>query len=154
MSRSQRVLAGPMAVGLAIALLTGCAASPPGSTSTASANASSAQAQAKNEDVCKAAADYNAAVTSFKNQLTPEVTIDQLRAARDEVVKTYAELDKASANIAEDRIAAVRAAERKLEAAVNDVRDQATVPEAVASLKDEASGVETALRDLTKDVQC
>ncbi|ASN20179.1 hypothetical protein CGK93_11250 [Arthrobacter sp. YN] len=82
------------------------------------------------------------------------MTIDQLRTARDEVIRTYAVLEKKAESIAADRVAALKAAQRKLEAAVNDVRDQATVPEAVASLKDEAAAVETALSDLNKDVKC
>lgn len=154
MSRPHPVLAGPMAVGMAIALLTGCSPSTPGSTSTASAVASSARAEANTAEVCSAAAAHNAALTTFRNLLTPEVTIEQLRAARDEVVKTYAELEKKAEIVAADRLAAVREAQQNFEAAVNDVRDQATVPEAVASLKDEAAGVETALSDLNRDIQC
>ncbi|WP_157731774.1 hypothetical protein [Arthrobacter sp. YN] len=150
MSRPHRVLAGPMAVGLAIALLTGCSSSPPAGTSTSSATTSSANT----EEVCTAAAAHNTALTNFRNLLTPEVTIDQLRTARDEVIRTYAVLEKKAESIAADRVAALKAAQRKLEAAVNDVRDQATVPEAVASLKDEAAAVETALSDLNKDVKC
>ncbi|MFE4197943.1 hypothetical protein ACFRJ9_18970 [Paenarthrobacter sp. NPDC056912] len=91
---------------------------------------------------------------SFRNLLTPEATIEQIRAARDEVVKAADELNKKAADITQDRLEAVKAAEKKFEAAVNDVRDQATVPEAVASLKDEAAGVETAVSNLSKDIKC
>ena len=49
---------------------------------------------------------------------------------------------------------AVKAAEEKFVAAVNAVPDDATVSQAVNSLRDEAANVQGALSDLTNEVKC
>ncbi|WP_104182133.1 hypothetical protein [Arthrobacter sp. B0490] len=161
MSRAHRVLAGPMAVAVTLALLTGCGSGTTtdtsGSTSTSSASGTgsdSPQEQAGSERICDAATAHTSAVSEFEDTLTPEVTIEQLRSARDKIVSTYTELDQAAADVAADRWVAVEAAERKLEKAVDDIPDQATVREAVESLRNEASDLKVAVGDLVKGVTC
>ena len=164
MSRPRRVLAGRISVGVAVVLLTGCGSgtttSAPGSTSTTSIRATSsassdnAQEQPDAADLCDAAAAYDGAVTEFQEILTPDVTIEQLRAARDEVVDTYTELGRAAADVATERFAAVGAAERSFKKAVDDIPDLATVPEAIDSLRDEAGELRIAIADLLEEVNC
>ena len=55
---------------------------------------------------------------------------------------------------AQARVDAVRTAEEKFTAAVNDVPNDATLTAAVDSLRDEAANVQAALSDLTTEVQC
>lgn len=142
-------------MGVAIAFLTGCSASSPTeSTGAPVTTSSSAPDQAKVDRACSAATDFTESLTNFSNLLTPEVTIDQLRAGGKDVARSYEALERAAEDIAEDRMAAVIAAERKFQAAVNDIRDQATVPEAIESLRNEAAEVQTAVSGLTEEVEC
>ena len=80
--------------------------------------------------------------------------MDQIRAARDQVVKTYDELVAATGSAAKERVDAVRSAEDRFTAAVNDIPDDATLTEAADSLRDEAANVQAALSDLATEVQC
>ncbi|MDQ0734482.1 hypothetical protein [Arthrobacter agilis] len=160
MSTSHRILAGPVAMGVMIVVLAGCGSSgtTEASTSTSSPSSSSSPSSTPEEAgaarLCEAATAFSGAVTGFRDTVTPEATIEELRSARDEVVKTYREMDRAAMDVAEERMTAVAAAERKLEKAVDDVREQATVPEAVESLRNEASDLQTAVTDLAKEVEC
>ena len=106
MSRPQPVLARLLALGAAAALLAGCTtASPPASTSTPQATTSSPQATVS--PVCAAADAYADALTGFKDALLPGATVEQVRAARDQVVKTYDDLVSAIGSGAQERMDAV-----------------------------------------------
>ena len=127
-------------------LLAGCSTpSPPAGTSSAAPSVSPA---------CAAADAFADALTSFKDTLKPGATLEQIRAARDQVVKTYDELVAATGSAAKERVDAVTSAEARFTAAVNDVPDDATLTEAAASLRDEAANVQAALSDLATEVQC
>ena len=156
MPKPCRVLSTATALGLALAMFTACS---PGTTTSTPAGSSSSSSVSTKEQVdaallCDAAAAYAGSVAKFRGILTPEAPIEQLRSARDEVVSAYVQLQTAARNMADYRIVSVEAAQKKFSDAVDDVRDQATVPEAVESLKNEASDVQTAVSDLTKEVKC
>jgi esterase/lipase len=139
MSRPHAILVGSIALGAAVALLTGCSpSSPPAATPSPTMTVSSPPASVKN----------------FKDTLKPDATIEQVRAAQEQVSKTYEELAKASENLAQQRAEAVKAAEAKFNAAVAAVPDNATLKQAADSLRDEASNVEAAVRDLRTEVKC
>ncbi len=136
-----------------LALLAGCTTtSPPAATSTPQATTSSPQATVS--PVCAAADAYADALTGFKDTLKPGATVEQVRAARDQVVKTYDDLVSATGSGAKERVDAVRSAEDKFAAAVNDITDDATLTEAADSLRDEAANIQAALSDLVTDVEC
>ena len=80
--------------------------------------------------------------------------MEQVRAARDQVVKTYDDLVSAIGSGAQERVDAVRSAEDKFASAVNDINDDATLTEAADSLRDEAANVQAALSDLVTEVDC
>ncbi|WP_104165735.1 hypothetical protein [Arthrobacter sp. SX1312] len=157
MSRSGSILAGFIALGVAVAVLTGCNTSTPGtstpSTSIPSTSASS-RAPENVSEVCTAASDFAAALTAFKQTLTPGVTVEQLDAARDEVVTTYDDLIEASQDVAEDQVGAVRTAKDELVRAVEAVPDDATLSQAIASLRDEAADVQATVSDLQAEATC
>ena len=148
MSRPRTILAGTIALGVAVAVLTGC------STSTPGASASSARAEKNVSQACEAASAYAAALTNFKQTLQPGVTVGQLDSARDQVVRTYDDLVKASQDVAKDQVDAVQKAEEKFVRAVNAVPDDATLSQAVDSLRDEAAGVQAAVSDLQTSAKC
>ena len=148
MSRPRPILAGPIALGVAVALLSGCSTSSPGTS------VSSARAEKNVSQACDAASAYAAALTNFKQTLKPGVTVGQLDSARDQVAKAYDDLIKASQDVARDEVDAVKAAEDKFVRAVKAVPDDATLTQAVNSLRDEAANVQAAVSDLRTAANC
>jgi vacuolar-type H+-ATPase subunit I/STV1 len=153
MSKPHAVLLGFIALGTTVVLLTGCSPSnPPAATPSPTVTVSSPPASTS--QVCAAIDAHTAALANFKATLKPDATIEQVNAARDQVTKTYDDLVKASENLAQQRADAVKAAEAKFNAAVAAVPNDATLTQAADSLRDEASNVEAAIRDLRAEVQC
>jgi hypothetical protein len=146
MSMPRRVLAWLLPLGAALVLLAGCTtSSPPASTSSPTPTVSPA---------CAAADAFAQALTNFKDTLKPGTTLEQVGSARDQVVKTYDELVSATGSAAQTRVDAVRSAQEKFAAAVNDIPDDATLTSAIDSLRDEAANVQAALSDLASEVRC
>jgi len=146
MSMPRRVLARLLPFGAALVLLAGCSMpSPPAGTSSP---------QPTGSPVCAAADAFAEALTSFKDNLKPGVTVEQVRASRDQVVKTYEDLVQAAGSVAKDRVDAVKTAKEKFAAAVNDVPNDATLTGAVDSLRDEAANLQAALSDLATEAKC
>ncbi|MDI3211898.1 hypothetical protein [Arthrobacter sp. AL12] len=148
MSRPRPILAGPIALGVAVAMLSGCSTSSPGTSG------SSARAEKNVSQACDAASAYAAGLTNFKQTLKPGVTVGQLDSARDQVAKAYDDLIKASQDVAKDQVDAVKAAEDKFVKAVEAVPDGATLAQAVNSLRDEAANVQAAVSDLRTAAKC
>ena len=138
MSKQHPVLTGTAALGLAVGMLTGCSASPEENVAKA----------------CGASDAFAAALQNFRETLTPDATIEEIRSAREEVSNTYNDLKGATANVAKDRTDALASATDKLKAAVDAVPDDATVPQAVDSLKNEAAKVDTARQGVTSELNC
>jgi methyl-accepting chemotaxis protein len=153
MSRPHAIVVGSIALATAVVLLTECSpTSPPAATSSPTAAISSPPASVS--EVCAAADAHAAALANFKATLKPDATIEQVHSARDQVTATYEDLAKASENLAQQRAEAVKAAEAKFNAAVAAVPNDATLAQATDSLRDEASNVEAAIRDLRTEVKC
>lgn len=136
--RAHRVFAGPLALGAAVALLTSCAPTPQENVSQA----------------CAAAGAYAAALTNFKDTLTPSATVEQVQTARDQVTKTYDEMIKQSQDVAKDRADAVKTAQQNLESAVKDVPNDATLKQAANSLRDDTVKLQAAASDLRSQLKC
>ena len=146
MSRTRPVLTRLSALGVALVLFAGCTtSSPPASTSSPPPTVS---------PVCAAADAYGDALTGFKDALKPGTTVEQVRAARDQVVKAHDDLVTTTGSVAKERMDAVKSAEDKFAAAVTNVSNAATLTEAVDSLRDEAANVQAALSDLATEVRC
>ena len=153
MSRPHAIVVGSIALATAVALLTGCSpTSPPAATQSPTAAISSPPASVS--EVCAAADAHAAALANFKATLKPDATIEQVHSAQDQVTATYEDLAKASENLAQQRAEAVKAAEAKFNAAVAAVPNDATLAQAADSLREEASNVEAAIRDLRTEVNC
>ncbi|BCW70041.1 hypothetical protein [Arthrobacter sp. NicSoilB8] len=148
MSRPHRILAGSIAAGAALALLTGCGPSSPGTS------VSSARAEKNVSQACAAASAFAGSLTNFKQTLKPGATIDQIKSAREQVAKTYDDLVKASQDVAKDEMDAVQKAENKFDAAVRAVPNDATLSQAAASLRDDAANVQAAVSDLQTATKC
>lgn len=148
MSRPHPILAGPIALGAAIVLLTGCGPSTPGTA------VSSARAEKNVSQACTAASAFAASLTNFKHTLTPSATLEQVKSARDQVAKAYDDLVKQSQDVARDEWNAVQKAENKFDAAVRAVPNNATLTQAAASLRDDAANVQAAVSDLLTTTKC
>jgi hypothetical protein len=135
-----------IALGTAALLLAGCSA-----TGTSSPSASPTQTVSP---VCAASVAFSASLTNFKDTLKPGATVEQIRSARDQVLKSYDDLVNAAGDAAKERVDAVKAAEQKFTSAVNSVPDDATLTQAVTSLRDEAANVQAAISDLANDAKC
>lgn len=138
MFRTHRVVAGSVALGAAVALLTGCAPTPQENVSQA----------------CAAVSAYAAALTNFKDTLKPSATVDQVKTARDQVDKTYQDMVKQTQDVAKDRADAVNTAQQDLDKAVKDVPDDATLTQAAASLRDDTVKLQAAASDLRSQLKC
>lgn len=161
MSRPQPVPARLITLFAAAVLFTGCsgtATSPTTSasptTSTSTRAGAGASTQASTSPVCAAADAFTSALTNFKDMVKPDTTLEQLGAARDQVEKTFDDLIQASGNAAKERVDAVVAAEKEFVSAVNAASDQASVRQAVESLRKEAANVQAAVSDLMADAKC
>ncbi|GGI02719.1 hypothetical protein GCM10007170_45100 [Arthrobacter liuii] len=80
--------------------------------------------------------------------------MDEARVSRDQVIKAYDDLVTAVGTDAKARLDAVKLAANRFVAAVNDIPDNATLTQALDSLRDEAKNVQAALSDLVTEVQC
>jgi hypothetical protein len=145
MLRPQPVLARLSALVTVVGLLTGC--------STTTTTPTTTQTQTVSP-VCSTADAFSASLTNFKDTLKSGATLEQIRSARDQVVKAYDDLLNAAAGVAKDRVDAVKAAQQKFAAAVNAVSDSATLSQAVNSLRDEAANVQAAVSDLVTEAKC
>lgn len=148
MSRPHPILAGSIAAGAAIALLTGCGPSSPGTS------VSSARAEKNVSQACAAASAFAGALTNFKQTLKPGATVEQIKSAREQVAKTYDDLVNASQDVAKDEMDAVKKAENNFDQAVRAVPDDATLTQAAASLRDDAANVQAAVSDLQTSTKC
>jgi hypothetical protein len=141
MSRTHAILAVPAAIGTAIILLTGC-------------SSSSNNAQENVTQACTAAKAFAGAVKGFEDTLKPGATVGEIQAARDEVKTTHDDLAKASQDVAKDRTEDLNKATDEFNKAVDNVSSDASVPQAIDSLRDEAASVKTALQGLSTDLKC
>lgn len=151
MSRPQSAAARMLAFAAAMALLAGCSTTSPGASPSATPTTSQTKTVSP---VCAAAAAFSTSLTNFKDTLKQGATLDQIRAARDQVVKAYDNLTSAATDVAKERVDAVKDAQKKFAAAVNAIPDNATLTQAVNSLRDEAANVQAAISDLTSEVKC
>lgn len=175
MSQTNRLRAQLLALGAALLLLAGCSSTsnPPASTSsgmaasTTSPSTSSTKSSAATSSpttsgtlaavdaaACTAASNLAHALTHFKDSLRNGATADQVHGARDQVLRSYNDLEEAIGNVAKARLEAVKSAVDRFAAAVNDIPDDATLNQALDSLSQEAKDVQAALGDLLTDIQC
>lgn len=183
MSQTHQLSARILALGAALMMLAGCSttSSPPASSSSSAATTtssppmttsspgasstttsgptpsgptSSSMGATASAAACTAADALARALTNFKDSLKTGATVEQVRAARDQVVKTYNELAAAVGDVAKGRLEAVKSAADRFDAAVKDIPDDASLTQAVDSLRQEAKDVQAALSDLLTEVHC
>lgn len=106
------------------------------------------------EQACGAADDLTAALDDFRSTLTPDATVDDVRAARDDLGETWQEFEAAASDVVADRSEELDEAWDGLQQAVDDVSGDATVAGAIDTLRDEAQGVKDARDDVVSELDC
>lgn len=118
------------------------------------AGCSSPSPQENVSQACEAADAFGASLQEMRSSLTPEATVDELRTARKELTDSYEDLLKESGDVAEDRLEELDNNVDGFRDAVDQVDDDTKVPDAVDSLRNEASDVETAVDNLRSELNC
>jgi len=142
MPKTRPFIAASLAFGAAAALLAGCSSPSP---------------EEQKEDVteaCAASAAFGVALKSFQDSLTADATIEQIKDAREQVQSSYTTLVDEAKDVAQDRMADLETATDELNAAVDAVPDDATVQDALDSLKNEAADVVNARNNLDNSLNC
>jgi ElaB/YqjD/DUF883 family membrane-anchored ribosome-binding protein len=118
------------------------------------AGCSSPSPQENVSQACEAASAFGTTVQEVRSSLTPEATVDELRDARNRVSDSYEDLLKEAGDVAEDRLEELDNNVDGFRDAVDQVEGDTTVPDAVDSLRNEASDVETAINNLRSELNC
>ncbi|MFE7504273.1 hypothetical protein [Promicromonospora sp. NPDC057488] len=111
-------------------------------------------AEENTAQACGAADDLTTALDDFRSTLTPDATVDDVRAARDELSSAWQTFDSAATEVVQDRSEELDEAWAGLQKAVDDVAGDATVAGALSTLQDEAAGVKTARDDVVSELDC
>jgi hypothetical protein len=120
----------------------------------ATAGCSSETPEENTEQACGAAEQLSVALDDFDMTLTEDATVDEVTAARDEVREAWQALDSAADDVAQDRGQALDDAWDGLQESVDDISGDATVSDAVDSLRDDAVEVQEARDALADDLGC
>jgi ElaB/YqjD/DUF883 family membrane-anchored ribosome-binding protein len=103
---------------------------------------------------CEAAGAFGTTLQEVRSSLTPEATVEELRDARNRVSDSYEDLLKEAGDVAEDRLEELDTNVDGFRDAVDEIEDDTKVPDAVDSLRNEASDVETAVDGLRSELNC
>jgi chromosome segregation ATPase len=103
---------------------------------------------------CEAAAELATSLDDLEATLTQDATVDEIRAARDAADAAQERLDEAADDVARDRADTLDDAWERLDDAVDDVAGDATLAEALDSLRDEAAQVRAARQELVDELTC
>jgi hypothetical protein len=120
----------------------------------ATAACSSETPEQNTEQACDAAEQLTVALDNFDTTLTPDATVDEVMAARDEVRAAWRELDAAADEVAQDRGQALDEAWDGLQESIEDVSGETTITDAAESLRDDAVEVQQARDALAEDLGC
>ena len=176
MAQNHRLRARLAAVGAALVLLAGCsstpgpsattisspsgvtsspsgttAPSPPSSTSSPSATTTPSPSSTA---ACTAASAFGDALASFKDDLQAGAAVEDVRAARDQMVKAFTALNATPGDVAPAHLDALKAAETRLDAAVKGIANDDVLAQALGSLNQDASTVQAAFNDVLADINC
>lgn len=173
MAQNHRLRARLAAVGAALVLLAGCSSTPgPSATTTSSPSgvtsspsATSAPSSTSSPSAtttpspsstaaCTAASAFGDALASFKDDLQAGAAVEDVRAARDQMVKAFTALNATPGDAAPAHLDALKAAETRLDAAVKGIANDDVLAQALGSLNQDASTVQAAFNDVLADINC
>ncbi|CAM3247856.1 hypothetical protein NODU109028_06565 [Nocardioides dubius] len=102
---------------------------------------------------CVAIADFQDAVSEISG-LTAASTLEEIREVREGVREAYEDLAEKMDDVAGDREAALKSSYDSFNDAVDDLPDDATLPEAIASLQEESAAIDAAQVAVADDLSC
>ena len=111
-------------------------------------------AEENNAEACTALTEYQSALSSLRDSLTADATVEQVQDARDDVASAASDLDSALGDVAQDRVDALNQAWSDLDAAITDADSDATLQEAADTIRAQAQEVESARADLGSELEC
>ncbi len=103
---------------------------------------------------CASADPVAASLEEFRNTLTPDATIEQLRTARDKARTSSDDFMAEVQDVARDRGDELDSDVDAFQAAVDDVPNDTRVPDALDSLRNESDSVDTSLSGLKSELNC
>lgn len=83
-----------------------------------------------------------------------DTTVEEFQANREAVAESYAAVQESAASVQEAQLDDLEAAYTNLDQAIQAIPTNATMLEAVDSLRDEAAALDSAWQDLLAEVQC
>jgi hypothetical protein len=110
------------------------------------------QAQAE-EQFCDDVGAYLASLGALRD-VDVNTPIEEFEDAREDVRTTYENMINSAQQLREARIDELEQANANLEAAIGDIDDEATLQQALDSIKDEADQVAEEISQLLNDVNC
>ncbi|WP_043443002.1 hypothetical protein [Arthrobacter sp. L77] len=139
MSTRKPVLAGLIMCGAVAALLAGC------SSPTPSENT---------DQACASAEAFRTAVKDFTASLSPDTTVDEVQAAREEVQRTFEDLMEEGGDVAEDKREALNKSVGEFQTAVDAVPDNAPLLERAAVLRAEVAKIDVTRDEYIAELGC
>jgi hypothetical protein len=106
-----------------------------------------------NEQFCDSAGDLIAALRNLRD-LDRNSTVEEFQDARDQVATSYDAMIQAAADVAEVRLDELAEARDDLQAAIDDVPEDAMLGEALGAVDDEVDNVTSELSQVLNDVNC
>ena len=120
----------------------------------ATAACSSETPEENTQQACGAAEQLTVALDNFDTTLTPEASVDEVMAARDQVRQAWSDLDAAADDVAQDRAAVLGDAWDGFQQSVEDLSGDETIADAAESLRDDAVEIQQARDALAEDLGC
>jgi hypothetical protein len=105
-------------------------------------------------DLCLSQAAFQSSLESFRALEPSASAIDQYREAWISVQRTFRDFREKAVKVADDRVAEVSQAVDEVKAALDDVPDDTTPQEALASIEDELAAVTAAVDALDAELDC
>lgn len=122
-------------------------------TPQASQEPVSSTPQGTDSTVCSAVVNLYSSLEEFRSTVTPEVTVEELRIARDKAKVAQDAVATEIQDLARDQLMELNAEIDRFQAAIEDVADSATVRDATVALGNETEAVDTPLNDLASKLR-
>jgi hypothetical protein len=103
--------------------------------------------------LCTDLARLNTSVATLKS-MSPSSTVNDFRAARDEVKANFEQVKLTAQNVQEAKVAELETAYQNLDKAIQDVPESATLQQAMDSVSEQIAAVEMARDQMNVDLNC
>ena len=102
---------------------------------------------------CQELAKLEQAVANFQG-ISANSTVKELKQAQTNVRSAFADVKQAASKLEEAKVEQLETSQQNLEKAVNDIPDDSTLAEALASIRDKVESVSEARQQLFSSANC